>query len=97
MKKYTYEITIEAQDESEADSRMRGISLLTSCTVVQKKLDNALLPLAQHEEELIRLHRKGIKFLKILHSCIQDPSQIDKWADELKNKQSKNTEQNGKV
>ena len=78
MKKFTYEITVEAEDESAADSKMRGLSLLTGCGVLQKPPASALFPLSQKEEELIKLHRRGIKVLKLLGSFIEDPSRIDK-------------------
>ncbi len=84
MKKYTYEITIEAQDESEADTRMRGLSLLTACTVVQKKPGSTLLPLDAREEEIIRIHRRGKKVLHLLKSCIENPSHIDTLEETLK-------------
>ena len=84
MKKYRYEITIEAQDEPEADSRMRGLSLLTSCTVAQAHSGNGLLPLDEQEESIIRLHRRGKKVFEILKSCIENPKRIDEMAEHLK-------------
>ena len=66
MKKYTYEITIEAQDETEADTRMRGLCLLTSCKVIPTQQNNIVLPLAEEEVQLIRYFRKGDKAGKTL-------------------------------
>ena len=58
MKKFTYEITIEAEHEDEADIRMRGRSLLTEGSILPQH-HNKLLPLNEEEEKLLRLYRQG--------------------------------------
>jgi len=58
MKKFTYEITIEAEHEDEADTRIRGLSLLMEGGILPL-YHNKLLPLNEEEGKLVRLYRDG--------------------------------------
>ena len=75
LKKFTYEITVEANNEAEADSKMRGLYLLTSCAILPKQA--SVSTLTKQEEKLIGYYRKGEKLLQILNYCLQNPSALD--------------------
>ena len=79
MKKYTYEITIEAEHEDEADSRVRGLALLTAGVALPNYHDK-VLPLNEQEKKLIQFFRKGEKLAGILQHLLNTPSDIDFYA-----------------
>lgn len=87
MRKFSYEITVEAQDESEADSKIRGLSLLTSCTIAPRH--GSILPLTKQEERVIEYYRKGEKVLQIMNHCLQHPSGLDDLAEIVKTPKTK--------
>jgi hypothetical protein len=87
MKKFTYEITIEAEHEDEADSRMRGLSLLTEGSILPQHR-NKLLPLNEEEEKLLRLYRAGSTiFNHILR-------RLDRFWEEVENEKQHGHERN---
>lgn len=51
MKKFTYQITIEAEHQDDADNRMKGLSLLTESPVQQNT------PLTEDEEFFLEQFR----------------------------------------
>ena len=61
MKKFTYEITIKAEHENDADTRMKGLSLLTQCPVHKQKD----FPVSEEEELLVRQYRAGDPLAKL--------------------------------
>jgi hypothetical protein len=87
MKKFTYEITIEAEHEDEADTRMRGLSLLTEGSILPQH-HNKLLPLNEEEEKLLRLYRAGNT---LFHHILQ---RIDRFWEEADNVKQQGHERN---
>ena len=87
MKKFTYEITIESEYEDEADTRMRGLSLLTEGSILPQH-HNKLLPLNEEEEKLLRLYREGAT---IFNRIIQ---RINSFWEEAGNEKQQSHERN---
>jgi hypothetical protein len=69
MKKYTYEVTIEAEGELEACRRMKGLELLTGCIAAEKP---ATLTLSEEEEQLVSCFRKAGRTSQLLHLIMGD-------------------------
>ena len=59
MKKFTYEVTIEAEHQDDADTRMKGLSLFTQTPVVKQE------PLSKEEEAILALFRHGNPLAKL--------------------------------
>jgi hypothetical protein len=66
MKRFTYEITIDAEHEFEAESKIRGLSLLTSCTIIPKRQQASVLPLTETEETLIKYFRRAERIIQLV-------------------------------
>jgi hypothetical protein len=79
MKKYTYEITVEAEHEHEADTKIRGLALLTGGVVLPNH-HKGVLPLSEEEQKLIQFFRKGEKLAAIFQHLLNAPSEIDFYA-----------------
>ena len=63
IKKFTYEITLEATDKTEAEAKMKGLRLLTSFTVEPNQQDQ----LTKEEKELVFSFRQGGRTAKLIH------------------------------
>jgi len=59
MKKFTYQVAIEAEHQDDADTRMKGLSLFTQSPVVKQE------PLTEEEELILAIFRQGNPLAKL--------------------------------
>ena len=86
IKKFTYEITVEATEEAEAETKMQGLRLLTAFPVIANHQDK----LTKEEQELVSSFRQGGRTAKLIHLCLSEilPNVFQKTKSETNHKNS---------